>query len=130
MKNSLILYQGYVDDPRNTDNAWMETTVAGILLTKGEKESIILKSEDSEHNTDSTKWLKIDQHSKEFDNLYADHKLYLLLMESAVRGIDYEKKILRREQNKMLDDKLRCGGFILNTMVALGFAVLVGHLLM
>ena len=21
-----IIYQGYVDDPRNTDNAWMETT--------------------------------------------------------------------------------------------------------
>ena len=23
--NGTLIYQGYVDDPRNTDNAWMET---------------------------------------------------------------------------------------------------------
>lgn len=27
-----VVYQGYVDDPRNTDNAWMETTVAHLHL--------------------------------------------------------------------------------------------------
>jgi len=26
LSKSEIIYQGYVDDPRNTDNAWMETT--------------------------------------------------------------------------------------------------------
>ena len=26
-KVGLEIYKGYVDDPRNTDNAWMETTV-------------------------------------------------------------------------------------------------------
>ena len=24
-QNGYLLYQGYVDDPRNTDNSWMET---------------------------------------------------------------------------------------------------------
>ena len=24
-QNGHLLYQGYVDDPRNTDNSWMET---------------------------------------------------------------------------------------------------------
>ena len=25
-RNGEVVYRGYVDDPRNTDNAWMETT--------------------------------------------------------------------------------------------------------
>ena len=27
-----LIYQGYVDDPRNTDNAWMETRGEFLLL--------------------------------------------------------------------------------------------------
>jgi ADP-ribose pyrophosphatase len=27
-----VIYQGYVDDPRNTDNAWMETTARRFLI--------------------------------------------------------------------------------------------------
>lgn len=29
-KNGKRLYAGYVDDPRNTDNAWMETVVVSF----------------------------------------------------------------------------------------------------
>ena len=34
------VYAGYVDDPRNTDNAWMETTVFRKHLTSGEAGTI------------------------------------------------------------------------------------------
>jgi hypothetical protein len=27
-----VLYRGYVDDPRNTDNAWMETVCAAYQI--------------------------------------------------------------------------------------------------
>lgn len=30
-----VVYKGYVDDPRNTDNAWMETTAVSIHDSKG-----------------------------------------------------------------------------------------------
>jgi len=30
--NSLEIYKGYVDDPRNTDNAWMETAAYAVIL--------------------------------------------------------------------------------------------------
>ena len=43
--NKTLLYRGYLDDPRNTDNAWLESAmyhlhsgaVATRLLTKGRK---------------------------------------------------------------------------------------------
>ena len=31
------IYRGYVDDPRNTDNAWMETVVMHFHDESGEK---------------------------------------------------------------------------------------------
>ena len=33
----LKIYRGYVDDPRNTDNAWMETVVMHFHDESGEK---------------------------------------------------------------------------------------------
>lgn len=34
MSDGKTVYQGYVDDPRNTDNAWMETTATVKLVAK------------------------------------------------------------------------------------------------
>ena len=90
--NAIVLYEGYVNDPRNTDNSWMETTVSGILISEEQKLKINLRAEDTENNTDSTKWIRISQNSEDFVNLYADHKFYLLLMQSAVKGMQYNKK--------------------------------------
>lgn len=33
LDDATLIYQGYVDDPRNTDNAWMETTVKHLHLS-------------------------------------------------------------------------------------------------
>ena len=38
-----FVYRGYVDDPRNTDNAWMETTACAFLCTP--KQANLLKFE-------------------------------------------------------------------------------------
>ncbi|VDQ01181.1 unnamed protein product [Trichobilharzia regenti] len=32
----LIIYKGYVDDPRNTDNAWMETVAVNFHDEQGD----------------------------------------------------------------------------------------------
>lgn len=34
-KNGVELYRGYVDDPRNTDNSWMETVVVNFHDSEG-----------------------------------------------------------------------------------------------
>ena len=40
------IYKGYVDDPRNTDNAWMETSVAHIHLTGDVANKLEMKAGD------------------------------------------------------------------------------------
>ena len=70
-KNGEIVYKGYVDDPRNTDNAWMETvaclfhddtgkTVGRIPLSAGD-------------DAQAVRWLTIDRPLK----LYASHSDFI-----------------------------------------------------
>lgn len=67
MDNAKIIYKGYVDDPRNTDNAWIETTAAhfhddtGDILT-----GLTLKAGD---DAAQVKWTSIGQTLP----LYANH---------------------------------------------------------
>lgn len=103
-KRSFLLYEGYVNDPRNTDNSWMETSVHGVLITDDEKKQIKLKDEDDEHNTDSARWIKICNNSDDFCNLYADHKTYLNLMKAAVTGIQYQQQLQEQCFQNSLSD--------------------------
>ena len=41
-KHGVVLYKGYVDDPRNTDNAWVETIVVNFHDDDGRIESVQL----------------------------------------------------------------------------------------
>lgn len=42
-QNGFELYRGYVDDPRNTDNAWMETVVMNFHDEQGIFDKVELK---------------------------------------------------------------------------------------
>lgn len=62
-----VMYKGYVDDPRNTDNAWMETVAVNFHDDKGESVGKFdLKAGDDAQNV---KWLDVDKNL----NLYASH---------------------------------------------------------
>lgn len=67
-ENSTEIYSGYVDDPRNTDNSWMETTACHFHDdTVHVLNSLKFKAgSDAKH----VKWLDIDRNM----NLYANHK--------------------------------------------------------
>jgi ADP-ribose pyrophosphatase len=67
-ENALIIYQGYVNDPRNTDNAWMETDAYHLHLTTKQAEAITLKADD---DAEEAKWMVCDQ--KNIEKLYASH---------------------------------------------------------
>jgi len=72
--NGREVYRGYVDDPRNTDNAWMET-VAMHFHCDAELASLLeLHAGD---DAAEVQWLEVGEHVKEYRNLYANHKEFV-----------------------------------------------------
>lgn len=74
-----IMYKGIVEsDPRNTDNAWMETVVSHFHDEHGDTfSSLPLKAGDDARDV---KWMDI---SRQLD-LYADHKHFIHLIAQSV----------------------------------------------
>lgn len=70
------LFRGYVDDPRNTDNAWMETVVFNFHDTKGLLKNVALQAGD---DATALRWLQVD--SKE--PLYASHSDFIELLKAS-----------------------------------------------
>jgi ADP-ribose pyrophosphatase len=68
------LYQGYVDDPRNTDNAWFETTALHAHLTGSAASQTPTGMDDAE----DARWVRLDQDA--VDSAYSDHGVYLQLV--------------------------------------------------
>ncbi|XP_078277198.1 ADP-ribose pyrophosphatase, mitochondrial-like isoform X2 [Rhinoraja longicauda] len=66
-----MVYQGYVDDPRNTDNAWMETVAMNYHDETGESVGkLALQAGD---DAGAVKWMDIEK----VQNLYASHTHFL-----------------------------------------------------
>ncbi len=64
--NAIKVYEGYVDDPRNTDNAWIETTAYHLHLE--DNSNTELKGNGKEG---AAKWAVVNKEL--LDNLYASH---------------------------------------------------------
>lgn len=70
----LVIYKGYVDDPRNTDNAWMETEAVNYHDETGEiMENLTLEAGD---DAGKVKWVDINDKLK----LYASHSQFIKLV--------------------------------------------------
>lgn len=67
------VYSGYVDDPRNTDNAWMETTVIHTHLAY---ENALVMHVCAGDDASDFKWIPITPES--ISSFYANHGLSLL----------------------------------------------------
>jgi ADP-ribose pyrophosphatase YjhB (NUDIX family) len=67
-----VVFTGVVDDPRNTDNAWMETTVLHKHLTDQEQRQLTLQAGD---DASSVKWIDVDR--KLLSSMYASHGQYV-----------------------------------------------------
>jgi len=66
-----VVYRGYVDDPRNTDHAWMETVAMHFHCEVGLGEALQLRAGD---DAADVKWLEIGPHSPQYTQLYASHR--------------------------------------------------------
>lgn len=63
------VFKGYVDDPRNTDNAWLETTAKHFHCNETLGQKLPLAG--------GVEWLDIDPKDPKYDNLYGSHKLWV-----------------------------------------------------
>mmetsp|Transcript_23629 Transcript_23629/g.59918 ORF Transcript_23629/g.59918 Transcript_23629/m.59918 type:complete len:409 (+) Transcript_23629:580-1806(+) len=72
------IYRGYVDDPRNTDNSWMETTACLFYVRDEALASRLTLTGGSDAL--SAKWLDVDGEllKRGAETLYADHKDFVL----------------------------------------------------
>ena len=77
----ITIYEGYVDDPRNTDNAWMETTAHLFHLSKEVGDKMELHAGD---DAGKARWFTISEIKKPefYEKLYASHPP---MIEEAIR---------------------------------------------
>ena len=73
-EGAVTLFAGVVDDPRNTDNAWMETTVLHKHLSAAEANTMKLQAGD---DASAVQWVDVDQQL--ISAMYASHGDYLRL---------------------------------------------------
>eukprot|EP00004_Rigifila_ramosa_P023943 TRINITY_DN681_c0_g1_i1.p1 TRINITY_DN681_c0_g1~~TRINITY_DN681_c0_g1_i1.p1 ORF type:complete len:403 (+),score=51.11 TRINITY_DN681_c0_g1_i1:70-1209(+) len=78
---SHIIHKGYVDDPRNTDNSWMETVAAHFHLSASLAAQLKIQAGD---DAQQVKWLDIDNANPEYLHLFASHRDFV---ETAVRQV-------------------------------------------
>jgi ADP-ribose pyrophosphatase YjhB (NUDIX family) len=73
IQNSKFIYAGYVNDPRNTDHAWLETCVYHFDLNETQRETL-LKTMKAGDDAKSVKLIDICDTCTEYVNMYANHK--------------------------------------------------------
>ncbi|CEF68661.1 ADP-ribose pyrophosphatase, mitochondrial [Strongyloides ratti] len=79
-KSGIMLYNGYVDDHRNTDNAWMETSVYLFHDANNQLSHTNFKAGSDACAVD---WITYSESL----SLYADHKKYLSLVYNKLKKI-------------------------------------------
>lgn len=87
------VYTGLVDDPRNTDNAWMETTVLHKHLTAAEYSAMTLRAGDDAR---AVQWADLDHGL--LSSMYASHGDYVRL---ALVGLK-DNPAVARQVNELL----------------------------
>ena len=78
-----VVYQGYVDDPRVTDNAWIETTAFHYHCDKDCAQMLRLESGDDAKNVT---WIDVDASSPKYMGLYASHKDWVDMVAQYMRS--------------------------------------------
>lgn len=86
MSGGREIYKGYVDDPRNTDNAWMETTAIHRHLAPDEAAAVSFPGPADSAEIKGVGWIPVDRQM--LDNLYASHGAFVT---EAIRQLAADK---------------------------------------
>ena len=88
-KGAKVLFSGVVDDPRNTDNAWLETTVLHLHLMPAEHDKLALQAGDDARQV---RWFDVDWNL--VNSMYASHGVYVHLAVLDLKGnSDLEEQV-------------------------------------
>eukprot|EP00966_Prymnesium_polylepis_P029535 686241-Prymnesium_polylepis.1 len=82
-KTGSEVYAGYVDDPRNTDNAWTETTAFHFHCTPALGEQLTLAAGD---DAGAVAWLTIDMQDARYRRMYGAHRALVERAAARVHG--------------------------------------------
>ena len=74
--NSIFIYSGYVNDPRNTDNAWLETCVYLFILDEFQRNTLLNTMKEGD-DAKSVTLININDNDERYKNLYANHKEFV-----------------------------------------------------
>lgn len=67
------MYRGYVDDVRNTDNAWMETSAIHFHCENAVAKLQLHAGDDAAHAF----WLDVDGSNEQYAGMFPDHKTWV-----------------------------------------------------
>jgi ADP-ribose pyrophosphatase len=99
MGRGRLIYRGYVDDPRNTDNAWMETTAKHLHLTPETADAMNLTAGSDAR---AVRWLPLT--AETVGNLYASHAS---LVKETLRGMaEAESAGLSKNEKEIIGELL------------------------
>ena len=86
-----MVYKGYVDDPRSTDNAWIETTAYHFHCTPE-----IAKQLNLGHGDDAAKamWLRVDPKTEDrYARLWANHRDWVDKVALRMHGSQLKRRL-------------------------------------
>ena len=69
--NATLVFRGYIDDPRNTDNAWTETTAIHFHCTEALARQLALAAGS---DAQAVQWLDVNLQNKVYRTMYGDHR--------------------------------------------------------
>jgi ADP-ribose pyrophosphatase len=98
MEKGRVVYRGYVDDPRNTDHAWMETTAKHLHLPSDIADRMTLSAGDDAR---SVRWLRLVPQTVR--SLYASH---CALITTALKGMTSGNPFSLTDQDQELVNSL------------------------
>lgn len=93
----VLIYKGYVDDPRNTDNAWMETMVMHFHVSDALGEAMTL---DGGSDAVHAEWIGVKDPCMK--KLYASHTPFILMM-----LVQFEARETHNKRKAWLLDAIR-----------------------
>ena len=122
-KEGATIYAGYVDDPRNTDNAWMESVAVHFHCPDELGQRLQLRGGD-----DATKaaWIDVDPIGEpRYASLYASHREWVDQVDQAMQEKLTDQPAGSAAREPTLRRKLLVGGVATGGASALGSAVLL-----
>ena len=83
MANAEMVYKGYADDPRNTDNAWIETVAKHLHLNEEQEKEIKLSAGS---DADNVQWLTLTEEN--LQKMYANHADFVRTAMQQIKPLD------------------------------------------